>query len=176
MCPILLGIGIVLLLLLMLFGNSSWLAGTVFGRFFNGDGFSLDASGSARAGAAGVAFELMAGHPLGCGYDAYSAALNTDATGYVAACLLKVAAVYGIPFGIAIVAWVFYPVLAKSRLSAAAKVSFVLMYLLATYFENEVFYTTLIFIPIFIYLSSVRSGKIEGAAGLSAIGRRYGTE
>ena len=175
-CPILLGIGIVLLLLFMLFGNSSWLAGTVFGRFFNGDGFSLDASGSARAGAAGVAFELMAGHPLGCGYDAYSAALNTDATGYVAACLLKVAAVYGIPFGIAIVAWVFYPVLAKSRLSTAAKVSFVLMYLLATYFENEVFYTTLIFIPIFIYLSSVRSGKIEGAAGLSAIGRRYGTE
>lgn len=172
--PIMLVIGIVLLLLLMLFGNSSWLADTVFGRFFNGDGFSLDASGSARTGAAGVAFELMVEHPLGCGYDAYSAALNIDATGYVAACLFKVAAVYGIPFGIAVVAWVLYPVLVRSQLSVAAKVSFALMYLLATYFENEIFYTTLIFIPVLIYLSSMQSRRNEEAAGLSAIGWRYG--
>lgn len=175
-CPILLGLGIALLFLFMLFGNNSWLADTVFGRFFNGDGFSMDASGSARVGAAGVAFQLMVEYPLGCGYDEYSTALNIDATGYVAACLFKVAAVYGIPFGIAIVAWVLYPVLVKSRLSTAARVSFVLMYFLATYFENEIFYTTLIFIPIFIYLSSVQPKKTVGVAGLGMIGRRLGTE
>lgn len=174
--PVLLGLGIVLLLLLVLCGNSSWLADTVFGRFFSDEGFSMDASGSARMGAANVSMGLMMEYPLGCGYDVYSMALNMDATGYVAACLLKVAAVYGVPFGIAIVVWVFYPVLFKSRLSAAAKISFVLMYLLATYFENEIFYTTLIFIPIFIYLSSVQPKKTVGAAGLGMIGRRLGTE
>lgn len=174
--PILLGLGTVLFLLLMLSGNNSWLADTVFGRFFNGDGFSMDDSGSARVGAAGVAFKLMAEHPLGCGYDEYATALNIDATGYVAACLFKVAAVYGIPFGITIVAWILYPVLARSSLSMAAKVSFVLMYFLATYFENEIFYTTLIFIPIFIYLSSVQPKNTVVAAGLGTIGRRFGTE
>ena len=174
--PILLGLGIVLLLLLMLSGNNSWLAGTVFSRFLNSDGFSMDDSGSARVGAAGVAFKLMTEYPLGCGYDEYSTALNIDATGYVAACLFKVAAVYGIPFGITIVAWILYPVLAKSSLSMAAKVSFVLMYFLATYFENEIFYTTLIFIPIFIYLSSVQPKKTVVAVGLDTIGRRFGTE
>ena len=136
----------------------------------------MDDSGSARVGAAGVAFKLMTEYPLGCGYDEYSTALNIDATGYVAACLFKVAAVYGIPFGITIVAWILYPVLAKSSLSMAAKVSFVLMYFLATYFENEIFYTTLIFIPIFIYLSSVQPKKTVVAVGLDTIGRRFGTE
>ena len=174
--PILLGLGIVLLVFLMLFGSGSWLSGTVFGRFFDSDGFTMDASGSARMGAANVSMGLIADHPLGSGYDVYSVALNMDATGYVAACLFKVAAVYGIPFGIATVAWVLYPVLAKSQLPAAAKVSFVLMYLLATYFENEIFYTTLIFIPVFVYLSSVQLGKSEEAAGSCAIGRRYGAE
>lgn len=167
--PILLGVGIVLILLLMLFGNSSWLAGTVFGRFFNGDGFAMDASGSARIGAANISMGLMMECPFGCGYDAYSAALNMGTTGYVAACLLKVAAVYGIPLGVSVIVWVFYPVIAKSRLSTAAKISFALMYLLATYFENEIFYTTLIFIPIFIYLSSVQP-KNEEAAESCAIG------
>ena len=50
------------------------------------------------------------------------------------------------------------------------------MYLLATYFENEVFYTTLIFIPIFIYLSSVQPKKNVEAARLDMIGGRFGTE
>lgn len=174
--PILLGSGIILFLLFMLFGNGSWFAGTVFGRFFSGDEFSLDASGSARMGAADVALGLMIEHPFGCGYEAYSSALNIDATGYVAACLFKVAAVYGIPFGIAAVVWVLYPIFVKSSLSTAAKISFVLMYLLATYFENEVFYTTLIFIPVFLYLSSVQLKRGEGNAELSVIGRRVGTK
>ena len=50
------------------------------------------------------------------------------------------------------------------------------MYFLATYFENEIFYTTLIFIPIFIYLSSVQPKKTVAAVGLGTIGRRFGTE
>lgn len=155
--PILFGLGLAFLLLVIFLEDSSWVAGTVFGRFISDDGFAIDASGAARFGAAKTSLELMVKYPLGCGYDLYSDALNIERTGYVAACLLKVAAVYGLPFGLAVLLWVLFPVFSKSKLPVSAKFSFIVMYLMATYFENEIFYTTLIFIPIYLYFVSVKS-------------------
>lgn len=165
-----LSLGLCALMLFMICADSSWLADTILGRFFSNDGFAMDASGNARVGAAGISLHLMADYPLGCGYDVYSAALNTESTGYLAACLFRLFAVYGIPFGIAVVFWVFYPVFIKSNLPLTAKISFAIMYLLATFFEDEIFYTTLIFIPLFIYFSFARpaaygSDVDEGSMG-----------
>lgn len=151
---VLIALGASALLVAILFVNNSWLTDTIFGRFFSDEGFSIDASGNARVGAARISMDLMAAHPLGSGYDVYSTALDTKSTGYLAACLFRLFAVYGIPFGAAVVAWVFYPVFFKPGLPLLAKVSFVIMYLLATFFEDEIFYTTLIFIPIFLFFSA----------------------
>lgn len=155
------GLGMSALLIALLFGNSSWIADTIVGRFFSDEGFTIDTSGNARVGAATISMELMATHPLGCGYDVYLAALDTESTGYLAACLFRLFSVYGIPFGVAVVAWVFYPIFFKSNLPPLAKVSFVVMYFLATFFEDEIFYTTLIFIPVFYFFSAVRSAHCE---------------
>lgn len=165
--PLALGAACVLMFALSLMGNSGWEADSVFGRFVNDGGISLDASGEARVGAANAAMTLMQQYPLGCGYDAYGAAITNGNSEFVGACLFKVAAVYGPIMGIAILAWVCYPVFKSQNLGLAAKTSFVAMYLIATYLECEVFYTTLIFIPIYLYCGHV-AGKGESLSPKAA--------
>lgn len=156
--PIALGVACVAMFVFSSVGNTGLAANSVLGRFFDGGNIRLDGSGQARVGAANVAISLMQQHPFGCGYDVYGAELlNGD--GLVGACLFKVAAVYGSLFGVAIIVWVCYPVFKSRELGLAAKVTFLLMYLIATYLENEVFYTTIIFIPIYLYCN-----KVVGAA------------
>lgn len=68
---------------------------------------------------------------------------------------MKVAAVYGPIMGIAILVWVFLPVFESKEFGVAAKLSFAAMYFIATYLECEVFYTTLIFIPVYLYCKNI---------------------
>lgn len=149
--PVLLGIFCVGMLLVSFLGSSQWIAGSVLGRFIDGGHLSLDASGEARVGAANAALSLIPKHPFGCGYDIYSQSISTGNSEYVAACLLKVAAVYGPIMAIGIILWVFYPVFRCKEFGLAAKLAFAAMYFIATYLECEVFYTTLIFIPLYLY-------------------------
>lgn len=169
-----LAFGLCVLMIFLICADNSWLADTILVRFFSKDGFAMDASGNARVGAAAISLHLMADYPLGCGYDVYSAALNTESTGFLAACLFRLFAVYGIPFGIAVVAWVFYPVFANSNLPLSAKISFAIMYLLATFFEDEIFYTTLIFIPLFMYFSFARTAACASDVDEGSMGGTLG--
>lgn len=158
---VLLALGGAFLVSALFLGNSSWIFESVFGRFFGGNGFSLDASGSARTGAASISLKLIHEYPLGCGYDVYTSALNANVTGYVAACLFRVVAIYGIPFGIFVIFWIFYPLFLQPRMPMVAIFSFAFMYLMATFFENEIFYTTLIFIPIYLYCKNVAETSVQ---------------
>ena len=142
-------------------GSSAWATDSVLGRFMNDGGISLDASGEARVGAANAALALMQRYPFGCGYNVYGAAISTGNSEFVGACLLKVAAVYGPILGIAILIWTCYPVFKSRELGLSAKLAFVAMYLIATYLECEVFYTTLIFIPIYLYCKNVAETSVQ---------------
>lgn len=156
--PIVLGVACVAMFMFSSLGNTGLVSDSVLGRFLDDGNVSLDGSGQARVGAANVAISLMQQHPFGCGYDVYGAELLSG-DGLVGACLFKVAAVYGPLLGIAILVWACYPVFNSRELGFAAKAAFLIMYLIATYLENEVFYTTLIFIPIYLYCK-----KTVGAA------------
>lgn len=136
-------------------GNSSWMADSVVGRFLVDGQISIDSSGEARVGAANAALSLIPQYPLGCGYDVYGSSIVNGNSEFVGACYLKVAAVYGPIMGIAILVWVFLPVLESKEFGVAAKLSFAAMYFIATYLECEVFYTTLIFIPVYLYCKNI---------------------
>lgn len=149
--PVLLGLFFVFILAISFLLNPDWIENSVLGRFINDGQLAFDASGEARVGAANAAISLISEHPFGCGYEVYGESISTGNAQFVAACLLKVAAVYGLIMAIGILAWVFYPVFRCEDLGIAAKLAFVIIYLIATYFECEVFYTTLIFIPLYLY-------------------------
>ena len=159
--PIILGFICVFLFIASAMGNSGWAADSVLGRFMNDGGISLDASGEARVGAANAAVSLMQRYPFGCGYNVYGAAITTGNSEFVGACLLKVAAVYGPIMGISILIWTCYPVFKSRKLGLCAKLAFIAMYLIATYLECEVFYTTLIFIPIYLYCKNVAETSVQ---------------
>ena len=159
--PIFLGSICVFVFIASAMGSSAWATGSVLGRFMNDGGISLDASGEARVGAANAALALMQRYPFGCGYNVYGAAISTGNSEFVGACLLKVAAVYGPIMGIAILIWTCYPVFKSRELGLSAKLAFVAMYLIATYLECEVFYTTLIFIPIYLYCKNVAETSVQ---------------
>ena len=170
--PVLSGIFCVGLFLVSFFGNSDWIADSVLGRFINNGRFSFDASGEARVGAANAALSLIPQYPFGCGYDVYSESISTGNSEFVAACLLKVAAVYGPIMAIGIVAWVFYPVFRCKDFGLVAKLTFAAMYFIATYLECEVFYTTLVFIPLYLYCRDCRGAFRQSNAILVGFGGR----
>ena len=159
--PLFLGSICVFVFIASAMGSSAWATDSVLGRFMNDGGISLDASGEARVGAANAALTLMQRYPFGCGYNVYGAAISTGNSEFVGACLLKVAAVYGPIMGIAILIWTCYPVFKSRELGLSAKLAFVAMYLIATYLECEVFYTTLIFIPIYLYCKNVAETSVQ---------------
>ena len=169
--PVLLGIFCVGMLLVSFLGDSDWISGSVLGRFIDEGQLSLDASGEARVGAANAALSLIPQYPFGCGYDVYSESISTGNSEYVAACLLKVAAVYGPIMAIGIILWVFYPVFKCKDFGFAAKLAFAAMYFIATYLECEVFYTTLIFIPLYLYCRDCGANSLRS----SVVSRGFGT-
>lgn len=111
---------------------------------------SADASGVARWGTILISFQSMMKNPFGVGYDKFGYLLNTDKTGYVAAAILSFGAIWGVIPLIFVMWWVFYPVF-KSQLLWQEKILYVLLYLNTTLAQSNVFYPTLIVIPIYLY-------------------------
>lgn len=111
---------------------------------------SADGSGLARWGTILISLRSMFVKPFGLGYDNFAQLLNTKETGYVAAAILSFGAIWGIIPLLFIIIWIFSPIV-KSRLQWKDKILFVLLYFNTTLAQSDVFYPTLIIIPLCLY-------------------------
>lgn len=111
---------------------------------------SADASGTARLGAIFVSLKSIMSNPFGVGYDNFSALLNVEKTGYVAAAVLSFGAVWGIIPLAFVLWWIFYPI-AKSDTLRTYKVLFVLLYFNTCLAQSNVFYPSLIIISLALF-------------------------
>lgn len=135
----------------MVRGSESFIQVSLISKLFSGEQkLSLDASGMARADVIFLAIQIMASHPFGVGYSRLGALMDVESTGMAGAAIMQFGAAWGILPLIAVICWLFYPVLKFCRKKYMA-VLYIVMYLNTVLAQSDLFYPALIMIPIGVY-------------------------
>lgn len=132
----------------MVRGSESLIQVSLISKLFAGENkLSLDASGMARADVILLAIQSMVRHPFGVGYSKFGALMDVQSTGMAGAAIMQFGAAWGILPLIAVICWIFYPVLRYCRKKYVA-VLFIVMYVNTVLAQSDLFYPSLIMIPI----------------------------
>lgn len=150
-CIVLFAMLLFLMIDYMVRGNESFIQISVISKLFSGGKkVSLDESGMARADVIFLAIQSMVKHPFGVGYSRFGALMNVESTGMAGAVIMQFGAAWGILPLIAVIWWIFYPVLKFCKKRYVAIV-YIIMYINTVLAQSDLFYPTLIMIPIGLY-------------------------
>ena len=141
---------IILLIDYAMGGNQSIIYLQVIQKLFGGTTHGFDVSagtGQYRVGTILVSLSTVINHPLGVGHDVFDAYKNSFGSGLVAASFVSFAAVYGIIAWLTIIVAIFYPVFKTQRRLIA--IAFLLIFINTTLAQTELFYPTLMIVPIY---------------------------
>lgn len=96
----------------------------------------------------------MIKNPFGIGYTNFYSILNSEETGYVAAEILRFGAVWGVIPLFVVLWWIFWPL--KKGLSLKYQILYILLYINTLLAQSNIFYTTLIMIPLgIVYMKCI---------------------
>lgn len=150
-CIVLFAMLLFLMIDYMVRGNESFIQISVISKLFSGEKkLSLDESGMARADVIFLAIQSMVKHPFGVGYSRFGALMNVESTGMAGAAIMQFGAAWGILPLIAVIWWIFYPALKFCKKRYVAVV-YIIMYINTVLAQSDLFYPTLIMIPIGLY-------------------------
>ena len=135
----------------MVRGKESFIQISLISKLFSGEKkLSLDESGMARADVIFLAIQSMVRHPFGMGYSRFGTLMNVQSTGMAGAAIMQFGAAWGILPLIAVIWWIFYPALKFCKKRYVAVV-YIIMYINTVLAQSDLFYPTLIMIPIGLY-------------------------
>ena len=135
----------------MVRGNESFIQVSLISKLFSGEKkLSLDESGMARADVIFLAIQSMIRYPFGVGYSRFGTLMDVQSTGMAGAAIMQFGAAWGILPLIAVIWWIFYPVLKFCR-KRYATVVYIIMYINTVLAQSDLFYPALIMIPIGLY-------------------------
>ncbi len=151
-------IGLVALFIDYYFRQSESIIGHVIVRKFLSDGsLSLTAStGAARIGTLLVCIESMLRNPFGVGYDRLMDLINHDVTGFTAASIFQTGAACGIGMFVAVLAWIFTPILRTNMITKKAKIAYVFLCITTFIYQSNEFYPYIVCIILFFSACSNR--------------------
>lgn len=129
-------------------GGDSILQTTIIDKLFPNGNVSLieNSSSVARVGTIIISIISMIKNPFGIGYTNFYSILNSEETGYVAAEILRFGAVWGVIPLFVVLWWIFWPL--KKGLSLKYQILYILLYINTLLAQSNIFYTTLIMIPL----------------------------
>lgn len=136
--------------------------------FGDSKSFTLDltkGSGQYRLGTIVYCLDLITRHPLGVGYDAFSAGKDVA---MVAASLLSFACIYGVVTWAAVLIWLLAPVIKREKTLVA--IAFILMFVNTTLGQTLLLYPAQVLFPLYLSVVGVTRGtnyKQDTGGGLS---------
>lgn len=152
-------------------GTDSIMYIQIIEKLFGEQGMSIDVSrgsGQYRLGTILLGLSTIFRHPLGVGYDSFTAMMNSYGEGLVAASIIRFAAIFGLIPWIIIMVLVFKPLFKYERISFA--ILFVLLFVNTTLAQTDLFYPALMMFPFYLYLMHVfRFDKAEHACTMGDI-------
>lgn len=127
--------------------------------FGESNSFVLDlsqGSGQYRLGTILYCLDMIVKHPLGVGYDVFNSGMNAE---MVAASLLSFACIYGIITWLAVMIWIFTPVIRREKTLVA--IAFILIFVNTTLGQTLLIYPAQILIPIYLSMTSGGLARTE---------------
>lgn len=150
-------------------GTNSILHQQIIQKLFgDSKSFTLDltkGSGQYRLGTIVYCLDLITRHPLGVGYDAFSAGKDVA---MVAASLLSFACIYGVVTWAAVLIWLLAPVIKREKTLVA--IAFILMFVNTTLGQTLLLYPAQVLFPLYLSVVGVTRGtnyKQDTGGGLS---------
>lgn len=138
-------------------GTNSILHQQIIQKLFgDSKSFTLDltmGSGQYRLGTIVYCLDLITRHPLGVGYDVFSAGKDVA---MVAASLLSFACIYGVITWVVVLIWLLAPVIKREKILVA--IAFILMFINTTLGQTLFLYPAQVLFPLYLSVVGVTRG------------------